>query len=294
MSDNPQSDPQPIQDEKLIKPTSDNQDFWTLEDDDIDETLVMNDLEDLGISDNKTVTSEDSTPADELIHSLDEHERKITSEVITASAKNNEIKNSTATDSVPARRSKAKSPLSKLEKISTLACILGILGVFIYLIIYASDQHNFDTSMPYEANTPAMGEFAEIESIETWWAEPIDSNTKFRAALVPCATITLGENATSGAILSVFYSNEEGLLEKLRPKGDPFTHEFVSGKFLETGTNQITIYGTDGLPKLAHFHYYRMQDQERWIIEVKEAQSLQRGIDNFKPLAKASIDPLRK
>jgi hypothetical protein len=95
-------------------------------------------------------------------------------------------------------------------------------------------------------------------------------------------------------IRSVFYSYEEGLLGKLRPKGDPFTHEFVNGKFLESESNQITIYGTDGFEKLASFLFYRSQDENRWTVEVSEARYIQDEVNSFLPLASAPIEPIRK
>jgi hypothetical protein len=189
---------------------------------------------------------------------------------------------------------KAKFDKSPVEKMATVFCYLAIVGVFTYLIIYASKQHNFDTSKSYEANTPASGDYATIESVETWWSEPVGNNTKFGVVLVPSATITLGSDSKSGVIRSVFYSYEEGLNGQLRPKGDPLTHEFVDGRFLETDSNQITVHSTDGYRELAHFLFYRSQDEKRWTIEVKEASSSQTQPDGFKPLAIAPIEPVRK
>jgi|GEM_PF-2466756 len=189
---------------------------------------------------------------------------------------------------------KPKDYKSPVEKIATLACYLAIFGIFTYLIIYASRQHDFDTTKTYETNTPAKGDYANVAEIETWWSKPVGNNTKFGVILVPSATITLDPDSKSGVIRSVFYSSEEGLLGKLRPKGDPYTHVFVDGKFLESGTDQITIYGTDGYDELAHFIFYRSQDENRWTIEVKEAPSTQTEINSFKPVAHAPIDPIRK
>ncbi len=191
-------------------------------------------------------------------------------------------------------RQKAKDEKSPAEKIATLACYLAIVALFTYLIMYASNQHDFSTAMGYEANTPVDGDYASVEKIETWWSKPAGNNTKFGVILVPSATITLGENSKSGVTRSVFYSYEEGLIGELRPKGDPFTHEFKDGKFLESGTNQITIHGTDGYSELAHFMYYRSQDENRWTVDVKEAPSTQTDINSFKSLAQAPIEPIRK
>jgi hypothetical protein len=189
---------------------------------------------------------------------------------------------------------KIRESRTSVEKIATLACYLAILGVFSYLIIYASEQHNFDTTKGYQSNTPVKGDYANVEKIETWWSKPVGNNAKFGILFVPSATITLDSSSGSGVIRSVFYSYEEGLLGKLRPKGDPFTHEFVNGKFLESGNNQITIHGTDGFEKLSSFLFYRSQDENRWTVEVREAPSTQNEVNSFLPLANAPIDPIRK
>ncbi len=189
---------------------------------------------------------------------------------------------------------KINIPNTQAEKFATIFCYIALVGIFTFLIIYASEQHNFDTSKPYAGNTPVEGEFANVASIETWWSEPIGKKARLGVILVPSATITLDSDSKSGVLRSVFYSDEEGLLGQLRPKGDPFTHEFLDGKFLESGTNQITIQGTDGFEKLAHYEYYRSQDDTRWTIEVKEAATIQTSIDGFKSLANAPIEPIRK
>lgn len=191
---------------------------------------------------------------------------------------------------------KQKEPYQKssLENIAIRFCYISIVAVFTYLIIYASKQHNFDPSKPYASNTPAKGEYASVESIETWWSEPAGKNAKLGVLLVPSATITLSSDSKSGVIRSVFFSYEESLLGQLKPKGDPLTHEFIDGKFLESGTNQITIYCTDGYEDLAHYAFYRSQDEKRWTIEVREAPSIQTSVDGFKPLANAPIEPIQK
>lgn len=187
-----------------------------------------------------------------------------------------------------------KADRSATEKIASIFCYLAILGVFGYLVHYASEQHDFDTSKSYAANTPVKGENADIENIETWWSEPVSNNTKFGVVLVPSATITLGPDSDSGVIRSVFYSYEEGLQGQLRPKGDPFTHEFRDGKFSATRTNQITIYGTDGFTDMSHYIFYRGQDEKRWLVDVKEAPSSQTQVNNFSFLAQAPVEPIRK
>ncbi len=308
----------PIEDE-----ISEDSDFWNMESDleeidtssdeldEIEKILAENKLEQplKPLSEQELVI--DAPCEKDIIDSLDQHHSSQEMEELPDIANKNvdellasataEVKAEESgeqlivpTPSSTPKKETTKESRSTAEKIATLACYLAIIGVFGYLIHYASKQHNFDTAKSYEANTPAQGEYASIVNIETWWAEPESDNTKFGVILVPSATITLGADSTSGVIRSVFYSDEEGLLGKLKPKGDPFTHAFKNGKFLSTGTNQVTVYGTDGFEELAHFIFYRGQSDDRWTIEVKEAPSVQTELDGFKAVAKAPIDPIRK
>ncbi len=189
---------------------------------------------------------------------------------------------------------KLKLPFTKAEKLASIACYISILGVFTFLIYYFSQQHNFDTKKPYAANTPVKGDYASIEDIETWWSEPDKNKVNVGSILTPAATITLDSDSKSGVIRSMFYSYEEGLLGELKPKGDALTHEFVNGKFKESGTNQITVHCTEGFEKIAHYMYYRNQDESRWTIKVSEAASVDEDISSFKPVAHAPIEPVQK
>jgi hypothetical protein len=309
---------------KNIEDLTDDLDFWDIESDSEETASAANDLLEIEnmMADHETSQQLKPTPEKEfnkeasfekdIINSLDQHKgggeisdfddiskKNVNELLVTANAEMipeqeggvGELPKTTE-DNKPTQNTKTdKTPA---EKIATLACYLAIVGIFTYLIIYVSKQHNFDTSKVYATNTPVRGDYANVESIETWWSKPAGKNTKFGVILVPSATITLGLGSKSGVIRSVFYSSEEGLLGKLKPKGDPFTHQFDDGKFIITGTNQITIYGTDGYDEIAHFAFYRSQDEKRWAIEVKEAPSVRSNVNSFKSLANAPIEPIKK
>lgn len=285
---------------------SDDLDFWNLDNDD---NLIETSSEDLDeinkiLAANKLASPLKSLSEKELvinlpdeqeiISSLESHEGSELKEQLPDLSTNDDEFSSETDSQIVVIPAKIKTPTSPIEKIATLACYIIIIGVFAFLIHYTSKQHNFDTAKSYEANTPVDGENASIKTIETWWSQPVSNNTKFGVILVPSATITLGSNSTSGVIRSVFYSSEEGLLDNLKPKGDPFTHQFHNGKFLSSGTNQVTIHGTDGFTEISNFMFYRSQDEERWTIETKEAPSIQTQINSFKDLAQAPIEPIRK
>ncbi|MGJ8656801.1 MAG: hypothetical protein ACSHX6_10155 [Akkermansiaceae bacterium] len=310
------------QNQNADQAASDDQNFWNLESDPQDIETPAEELEEIDkilaekklnqplkqISerevdielpcDKEIMSSLERHKGGEKIEELPDISNKDVDEIL-ASANAEAL--AEGSDSAPAPASvpaplptKPKSTKSPAEKIATICCYIAIIAIFGYLIKYASNQHDFNTAKSYAANTPAQGEFGNIVSIETWWSEPVGNNTKYGVILVPAATISLAPDSTSGVIRSVFYSYEEGLQGKLRPKGDPFTHEFRDGKFLTSGTNQITIYGTDGFTELSNFIFYRGQDDERWTIDIKEAPSVQTDVNSFKFLAQAPIEPIRK
>ena len=189
-----------------------------------------------------------------------------------------------------------KDRRTPFELVSTLICYLGIVALFAYLINYASKQHDFDTEPSFATNVPVSGEFASIVNIEAWWEKP--SNTtkvKYGVILIPVAKITLGDDAKSGSIRTFFFNPANELIDREAVrKGDSITSEFRDGKFLETGTNEITIYATDGFEEEAHYNYYRSQDDERWTIQIREAGSNQTSTNDFKYLAQAPIEPVTK
>jgi len=187
-----------------------------------------------------------------------------------------------------------KSRRSPIELISSLICYLAIIALFTYLVKYVSQQHDFNTEPSYATNVPVSGEFASIASVETWWEKPAPNKAKYGVVLVPVAKITLGDDAKSGRIRSLFFNPaNEHLNREAERKGDAITTEFSNGKFLETGTNEITIYATDGYEELAHFNFYRGQTENRWTIEIRETGEDQTSTE-FKYLAKAPIEPTSK
>ena len=189
-----------------------------------------------------------------------------------------------------------KSRRSPLEWISSILCYVGIIALFAYLLNYASKQHNFDTDPSYTSNVPVSGEYASIANVETWWEKPTTSGSaKYGVILVPVAKITLSDDSKSGVIRSIFYNpeNEDTKRAAVR-KGDAITKEFSNGKFVETGTNEITIYATDGFEEEAHYNFYRSQVEERWTIQIREAEGNQVSTAEFKDLAKAPIEAILK
>ncbi len=181
-----------------------------------------------------------------------------------------------------------------IEKIMMTLCFVGILAFGAYFISYFYDKFEIETEKEWASNIPNKGEYASIDKVETWWTVPQISNTKFEVKLVPAATITLSNDSKTGILRAIFFSYEENIRGDKRAKGDPFPLPFVDGKFIATGSNSITIYGTDGYTDLSSFEYYRTQDEDRWTISIREAEAGETEANNFEELGHAPIEPIRK
>lgn len=186
------------------------------------------------------------------------------------------------------------------EKICTALCALFLIGLGVFYFNYVADHIDIKTEDEWVTNIPVEGEFANITSISTWWAEPVDK-VKLGIKLVPTATITLGENSKSGVLRVIFFSSEEGLNGNRRAKGDPVPLVIKDGKF-HNGKNSITIQCTDGFSSIAEFNAYRHQNlrpeeahepEKRWNVTIKEASSIHTSTSDYKELGHAPIEPLR-
>ena len=275
-------------------------DFWNIDSKSQDIEPTSEDLIEIDkiLSENelnrplKTLSEQEvnlSTPCDkEIINELDSHLNIQQAEEFSTATIDTDINEEAPSPPVPI---KENTPRSSIETLASIFCYIVILGIFAYLINYASHQHNFDSESSYESNIPINGQYANIEKIETFWSKP---EGKYRLALVPAATITLSNKSGSGIIRSAFFGSEKNAQGNPKPKGDAFSYEFRQGKFNSSGTNQITIHGTDGFKELAHFIYYRSQTEKRWTIELKEAPSILTNDNSFQPLGNVPIEPLRK
>lgn len=179
------------------------------------------------------------------------------------------------------------------EKIMMTLCFMGLIAFGAYLISYFYDKFDVQTEKEWASNIPVKGEYASITKVETWWTVPQNNNTKFGVKLVPSVKITLGSDSKSGILRAVFYTYEEVSKNEKRAKGDPFPLHFVDGKFIDTGKNTITIYGTDGYTDISSFEYYRTQNEDRWTISLREAAAGETKAENFVELGHAPIEPIR-
>ncbi len=206
-----------------------------------------------------------------------------------------DLENKSGAEKLDSETKAKKSDKSAIEKVTSIICYLTIIALFGYLAYYASKQHNFNTAKGYETNVPVSGEYASIQSIETWWKKPTGNQAQYGVTLIPVAKITLSDSSTSGKIRGIFFTSANPIISKEASRsGDSANLEFKNGKFTKSGSNEITIYGTDGFRESAHFIHYRSQIDERWTIQLSESAPNQHSNDQFKYLAKAPIEPLSK
>jgi hypothetical protein len=163
--------------------------------------------------------------------------------------------------------------LSTLEKalLLGLVLILGVTGVV--LVKMAKDRlptHNPDSIRP---SFPVKGAHVTVKGITTFWREPIADRDNARTAkLIPAVKLEL---EGSGAI-RVFFLNESGEIV-----GDPITRK------AEGGT--IEISSTGGFADPAEHSAYRTGEKEPWLLEVKEAPSVDSPGGDFKTLFRTAI-----
>lgn len=185
-----------------------------------------------------------------------------------------------------------KPGLTGFEKLSIAAVMAILIGLGIGY--YAYFLSKYDTSDPhtYITNTPVKGTYAAIDKIDTSWTQSDDENVRLGIKIVPSATIHLDpEGSSSGTLRIVFYGTEKNSNGSLRSAGDSITVRFNNGKF-KNGTSSLLVTGTDGLKTIGDFYSYRNQDDERWTVEVREADTNTTSASAFKELANAPIAPI--
>jgi len=294
---------------------TDDLDFWSMDsdveesditDEALDETEAFLNSPVLPIGKTKTLSEISETPAElrdlddgEIIEKLAKaNSREEISTIRTLSDEDLEeyqnVEHEEELEVVKQKRERKEKTKkrSPLELAGTIACVLFILGFGIYFYNYYNDKFDVLTDDEWASNIPVEGEYANIKSVQTWWSEPV-TKAKLGVKLVPCLTITLDEEAKSGALRVIFFSYEEGLNGNKRAKGDPFPLEFRDGKF-SNGKSSITIQGTDGFESRAEFYAYRSQMENRWTVSIKEGPSIGTRSADFQDLGHAPIDPIQR
>lgn len=164
--------------------------------------------------------------------------------------------------------------LSNLEKVLLLGLvlILGVTGVV--LVKMAKDRLPTHDPASIRPRFPVKGEHATVKDMTTFWREPIAGRDNVRTAkLIPVVKLDL---EGSGGAIRIFFLNE-----KAEIVGDPITRK------VEGGTLEIS--STAGFADPAEHSAYRTGEMEPWLLEVREAPSVDSPGDDFKPLFRTAI-----
>ena len=178
------------------------------------------------------------------------------------------------------------TPTTEIEKIfigSLLAVLVGLTVWGGYTYVGAAPNCNL---AEYKEDFPVQGESITIESVETWWREPVrdggdpDVGVVVEARLIPCASIKISGGETSTLQVS-FRDGEDQLI------GDILNLSVSNGKF-ENGSNEALVYATDGFTNPTTINPYVNQDIAPWTLAIVESA------DGAEPIVKTRIEANRK
>ena len=178
------------------------------------------------------------------------------------------------------------TPTTEIEKIfigSLLALLVGLTVWGGYTYVGAAPNGNL---AEYKEDFPIQGESVTIESVETWWREPVrdggdpDVGVVVEARLIPCASIKISEGGSSTLQVS-FRDGEDQLI------GDILNLSVSNGKF-ENGSNEALVYATDGFTNPTTINPYVNQDIAPWTLAIVESA------DGAEPIVKTRIEANRK
>jgi hypothetical protein len=178
-------------------------------------------------------------------------------------------------------------PTTRNEKLiigallASLVCLI-LWGIYTYLNAAPNGK-----LAEYKEDFPIQGDSVTIESVETWWREPVrngdepDVGVVVEARLIPCASIKISEGGSS--ILQVsFRDGEEQLI------GDILNLPISNGKFEKNSSDVISVFATAGFENPTTINPYVNQDIAPWTLAIVE------GADGAEPIVKTRIKANRK
>ena len=277
-----------MQNQPTDPPNKPQNDFWDLGDDDLD----LDEAKEFSQSkqpptDSVSARNTTAAPLEEILNDSDDE---------PASPPLPSQKPEPAAPSEPtstARRYRVKetkqeaSPTNRNEKmiigalLASLIC-LAAWGIYTYL-----DAAPNGDLVEYKEEFPIQGESITIESVETWWREPVregddpDVGVVIEARLIPCASIKISEEGSSNLQVS-FRDGEDQLI------GDILNLSVTNGKFEKNNSDEISVYATDGFNNPTTINPYVNQDIAPWTLAIVE------GSEAADPIVKARIEANRK
>jgi hypothetical protein len=178
-------------------------------------------------------------------------------------------------------------PSSLVEKLSMIAVLLLLVGLFFWGLKNVYSEAPEGELVVFTTDFPVAGEKVTIESLETWWREPVRSGDEvdvgvvIEAELIPCARIQLQEGGSTTLQVS-FRDAEDNLI------GDTINLTVENGRFARSDSPEVTIHGTDGFQDAAMINAYVQQDIDPWSLVIVEAEG------DEEPIVKARISAERK
>ncbi|MDB4553420.1 hypothetical protein N9012_03155 [Akkermansiaceae bacterium] len=262
-------------------------DFWDLGDDDLDPDEAKESSQPKQQpTDSASAQDTPAAPLEEILSDLDD-------DPLPPALPPQETEPAVPPETTPTpRRYRAKetgreaTPTTEIEKIfigSLLAVLVGLTVWGGYNYVGAAPNGNL---AEYKEDFPIQGESVTIESVETWWREPVrgggdpDVGVVVEARLIPCASIKISEGGSSTLQVS-FRDGEDQLI------GDILNLSVSNGKF-ENGSNEALVYGTDGFTNPTTINPYVNQDIAPWTLAIVESA------DGAEPIVKTRIEANRK
>lgn len=175
---------------------------------------------------------------------------------------------------------------SLLEKLSLIAVLVVLAGLAFWGITTFYRAAPEGTLLEFTSDFPVEGQTVTVDSVETWWREPVrtgeqvDVGVVIEAELIPCARIEVTD--ASSVDLQVSFRDGEGNLV-----GDTINLTTDNGNFLRSGSPEVTIHATDGFHDASYINAYVQQDLDPWSLEIVEDGSEE-------PLVKARVSAERK
>lgn len=165
---------------------------------------------------------------------------------------------------------KSARSTSVFEILSLLVLIVILVALFAWGIKSFLEETPDTKLIEFTTDFPVEGKQVTIESVETWWREPVregddvDVGVVIDAQLIPCARLKIGSSKSTTLQVS-FRNGEDNLI------GDTINLEIANGTFEGSNANVIEIHGTDGFENANDINPYMNLDLDPWSLVIVDA-----------------------
>ncbi len=185
------------------------------------------------------------------------------------------------------------SKFSRIEIIASVAFLLILIsGSFFVLRSYRANL-TIEKNLYIKPYYPVKGQLAEVDRVVTYWRAPIKDGPnrdpiKLDVKLLPVIEITLGNEATQGALRVMFHNDKGDIV------GDTVTQNFSQGKFTLSASEALALSSTAGFVDFGEQEAYRTGQGKPWTIKVYEGPSVNASSDQFRLLFTTPIGTERR